>query len=229
MLSRAIATMLAVILSSATYTSAGTSPRGELEEFFRRALAIQREATSARQARDEVRGLAWALFDGRTAAQRALGNVWNQRTPAERDEFAQTFRDLLQRAYVDVVQARLPRDPPPTVRVLSEAFVGPRAAIVRTKVRTRDGGDVQLDYRMSRPDKAWLIRDVAIDGVDLVENYRVQFARVLRQSSYGELLARLRTVAGAPVVASTATPPRSSDILAALTQVRRGDSPSQTP
>jgi phospholipid transport system substrate-binding protein len=61
---------------------------------------------------------------------------------------------------------------------------------------------------MIRPGKAWLIRDVAIDGVGLVDNYRGQFAQVLRRSSYGELLGRLRIV---------------------LTRATRDDRPSQTP
>jgi phospholipid transport system substrate-binding protein len=192
----AVGIMLAALVSTPSLASAGTSPRGELENFFGRVTAIRSEATDARQARAEAGGLARALFDGRTASRLALGREWNQRTGAERDEFARAFTNVLERAYLDIVQARLPRDRPPAIRVLGEEVSGERVAVVRTKVQTRDGGDVQLDYKMSRPGTAWLIRDVVIDGVSLVENYRAQFARVLRRSSYPELLARLQTVAG---------------------------------
>ena len=64
------------------------------------------------------------------------------------------------------------------------------------KPSVAEDGARGLDYKMNRPGTAWLIRDVAIDGVSLVENYRAQFARVLRRSSDAELLERLRTVAG---------------------------------
>jgi len=192
----AVSTMLAAVLLSPSLANAATSARAELEDFFGRATAIRSAATSAKQAREDVHGLARELFDGRTAAHQALGREWNQRTGAERDEFTRAFTDVLERAYIDIVQARLPRDRPPAIRVLGEDISGDRVAVVRTKVQTRDGGDVQLDYKMNRPGKAWLIRDVAIDGVSLVENYRAQFARVLRRSSYAELLERLRTVAG---------------------------------
>ncbi len=45
--------------------------------------------------------------------------------------------------------------------------------------------------------KRWMVRDVTINGISLVPNYRAQFDRVIRGSSYPELLARLRVkVAG---------------------------------
>jgi phospholipid transport system substrate-binding protein len=221
--------VLAIILLSPGHASAGASARGELDEFFQRAMAIRRDATSAQQARDDVRGLASTLFDGRTAARQALGGAWSQRTAAERDEFTRAFTAVLERAYLEIVEARLPRDRPPTIRILSEDVTAEGAAIVRTKVRARDGGDVQLDYRMIRPGKAWMIRDVAIDGVGLVDNYRAQFAQVLRRSSYSELLGRLRTVVGMGVAPSTVASPRFPAAPIVLTRATRDDRPSQTP
>jgi phospholipid transport system substrate-binding protein len=198
---------LALVVLSPGLAGAATSARGELENFFRRAIAIQTEATSATQARDDIRGLARALFDGREASRRVLGPDWDQRTRGERDDFARTFAGVLERAYLTILQGRLPRDRPPTVRIIGEDLVGERLAVVRTKVRTRDGSDAQLDYRMTRPDKTWLVRDVVIDGVSLVDNYRAQFAHARRRSPYAELLERLRTVAGPPAPESIAASP----------------------
>jgi len=56
-ISLAVGTMLAVILISSMST-AETSPRGELEDFFGRVTAILSVATNAKQARDDVRSLA---------------------------------------------------------------------------------------------------------------------------------------------------------------------------
>ena len=42
-----------------------------------------------------------------------------------------------------------------------------------------------------RVDK-WYIYDVMIEGVSLVGNYRTQFDRIIRSSSYAELVKRLR-------------------------------------
>src|SRR6266702_2123764 len=61
--SLAVGTMLAVILTS-SLSSAETSPRGELEDFFGQVTAILSVATNSKQARDDVRSLTRALFDG---------------------------------------------------------------------------------------------------------------------------------------------------------------------
>jgi phospholipid transport system substrate-binding protein len=212
----AIGAVLLATLSSPSPASTATSPRGELEGFFARAIAIRTGATSGKQARDDVRGLARTLFDGRTASRQAMGGEWDRRTGAERDEFARAFTDVLERAYLDIIEARLPRDRSPVIRVVGEDVLGERVAVVRTRVRTKDGSDAQLDYRMNRPGQTWLIRDVVIDGVSLVGNYRAQFARVLRRSSYTELLARLRTVAGTGAEKTVAAQPRFAPGVLAL-------------
>jgi phospholipid transport system substrate-binding protein len=224
----ALATLALVVLSPGL-SGAGSSARGELETFFRRAIAIQTEATSATQARDDVRGLARASFDGREASRRALGSDWDERTSAERDDFARTFTGVLERAYLTIVEARLPHDPPPTIRILGEDLVGERLTVVHTKVRTREGSDAQLDYRMTRPDTAWLISDVVIDGVSLVDNYRAQFAHTRRRSPYVELVERLRTVAGGPADSIATSPSSRPDVFATLGHARGPEIVPQTP
>ena len=39
----------------------------------------------------------------------------------------------------------------------------------------------------------WLIYDILIENVSLVANYRSQFDRIIRSSSYEELVKRLKT------------------------------------
>jgi cell division septation protein DedD len=38
----------------------------------------------------------------------------------------------------------------------------------------------------------WLVHDVLLDGVSLVENYRAQFQKVMQRSSYAELVTEMR-------------------------------------
>ena len=77
-----VGAMLAVTLCSGI-SSAESSARVQIEEFFRRATAILSEDPDVDRARDDVRGLAHALFDGRRAARSALGAAWRaqQSTP----------------------------------------------------------------------------------------------------------------------------------------------------
>jgi outer membrane protein OmpA-like peptidoglycan-associated protein len=209
-----VGAMLAVMLFSGI-SSAQSSARAQIEEFFRRATAILSEGTDANRARDEVRELAHALVDGRRAARSALGAEWNKRSGAEREEFSRVFTAVLERAYVDMVRARLPRNMAPAVHVVTEDITGHRTATVRTRVQAKDSSDVRIDYLMTRPDEEWLVHDIVIDGVSLVENYGAQFARVLRTSSYAELVGRLLTMAGAgePITAVPTDRPRPDDVV----------------
>jgi phospholipid transport system substrate-binding protein len=211
---RALGTLCVVTLTALSVpATASPPPRTQLEEFFRQATALIVDATDLAQVKDAMRARARALFDGRRAAARALGARWADLTRPERDEFVRMFSDVLERTYLNLVQARLPRDRPPSIRVVAEDIPDERTAIVSTLVGARDGSDVRIDYVMGRIGKAWLVHDVVIEGISLVENYRAQIAHVLRRASYDELVSRLWDVTGADPAASPATEARPGDVV----------------
>jgi len=137
--------------------------------------------------RAAVRDLAVATFDLDETARRALGPHWQQRTPAEREEFVRLFRDLLERTYV----ARVDEYGGERVEYLDERVDGDRAA-VRALIVTRMGLAVPVESRLVQRGGRWLVYDVLIESVSLVGNYRAQFDRIIRTSSYDELVKRLR-------------------------------------
>ena len=48
-----------------------------------------------------------------------------------------------------------------------------------------------VDARLVRRGDRWLVYDVAIGGVSLTGNYRAQFDRIIRRSSYAELVKQV--------------------------------------
>jgi phospholipid transport system substrate-binding protein len=182
---------------------AASAPRTTIEGFYARALGIVTTATSAAQARDDMRDLVRGLFDGRRAAQQALGREWEGRAPAEQEEFARLFTNAVERTWLAMVRGRIPRNRPPELHIVDEQIGDGGAALVRTRLTSRDHDDLLVDYVMAKSGTTWRIHDVVIDGVSLVENFRAQFARVLRTSSYDELASRLRALDAADVA-----PPR---------------------
>jgi phospholipid transport system substrate-binding protein len=52
---------------------------------------------------------------------------------------------------------------------------------------------IPLNYRLLNEGGTWKVYDVTIEGVSLVSNYRSQFSRIIHESSYAELLRRLKT------------------------------------
>ena len=139
-----------------------------------------------------VRKLVNDAFDFREAAELALGREWQARTPAEQEEFVQLFADLFERSYVLRMASKASVNAGVGVRFLDES-VDRDAATVRTAVGSRYGGEILLDYQMIKRGERWMIRDVVLEGVSLVANYRAQFHRVIQSSSYPELVAQMKT------------------------------------
>ena len=134
-----------------------------------------------------VRKIAEDVFDYPDTAQRALGPHWNARTPQERQEFTQLFADLLDRAYIgkiDLYQGE-------KVRYAGETAEGDQAT-VKTRIVTKKGSEVPVDYRMHLKNGRWLVYDVIIEGVSLISNYRTQFNKVVQTESYPALVQKLK-------------------------------------
>jgi phospholipid transport system substrate-binding protein len=148
--------------------------------------ALKQEARAAdRQA--AIRAIANEIFDFRELSQRTLARHWQGRTAAERDEFVRLFADLLERSYIGKIETYSGSE---RIQYLAESVDGDQAT-VRTKIVTKAGTEIPVDYRMQRSGDRWLVYDVTIEGVSLIANYRAQFNRIIQQSSFKELLAKL--------------------------------------
>lgn len=147
---------------------------------------LLKPAAKAAERRQALREITNGLFDWAEMAHRALGQHWDVRNEAERAEFAELFRGLIERAYL----AKLERYGGEKIAYAGESVEGEQAT-VRTRVVMR-GGDVTLDYRLNARGDRWLIYDVVVDGISITANYRAQFNEVLTKSSYQELVKRIR-------------------------------------
>ena len=171
--------------------TAGTAVAGEPTDQVRRSvdevLKIVQSQPDGPARRTAVRQAANRLFDFEETAKRALGPHWQQRTPAEHEEFVRLFSDLLEAAYVgkiDLYQGE-------KITYVGETVDGDQAT-VKTRIVTKQGNEVPVDYRLSREKDGWRVYDVIIEGVSLVANYRTQFNKIIQTSSYDDLVKRMR-------------------------------------
>ncbi len=139
------------------------------------------------QRRNQIRAIALEAFDVAEAAQRALGPHWARRTPAERREFVGLFEGLLERGYL----SRIGEYGGERVQYVGERIDGDHAT-VRAVIVTQKGTQVPVEARVLSRDGLWKMSDVLIETVSLVASYRSQFDRVIRTSSYEELIRRLK-------------------------------------
>lgn len=126
-------------------------------------------------------------FDWEEMARRSLAVHWAKRTAEERKEFVRYFADLVERTYMRKVEDYSGEK----VLYEGETKEGDYAS-VRVKIVTKRGEDIPVEYRLKKEKEDWFVYDVSIEGVSLVNNYRTQFNSILSQSSYENLVKRLR-------------------------------------
>jgi len=187
------ALLLALVLSAGTASPAAAGvPSDQLRSQIDRVLKtlddpeLKKEGKE-RDRRAAVRKIANDIFDFGETARRSLGRHWQPRTAAERDEFVQLFADLLERSYISKVELYGGEK----IQYLGDTIEGEQAR-VPTKLVTKGGSDIPIEYRMHRKGDRWLVYDVIIEGVSLIANYRTQFNKIIQTASYQELVKKMK-------------------------------------
>jgi phospholipid transport system substrate-binding protein len=176
-----------LLLALAGPAGAG-APTDQLKAHTDRVVRVLEDpALDQGQRKAEIRAVALEAFDVAEAARRALGPHWSKRTPAEREEFVGIFQGLLERGYL----SRIGEYGGERVQYVGERVDGDYG-VVRAQIVTAKGTQVPVEARVLRRGARWLMYDVLIENVSLIASYRSQFDRVIRTSSYEDLVKRLK-------------------------------------
>ncbi len=151
------------------------------------ALSKPEQAQERRRRLEHVVG---ARFDYEEMSKRSLGKRWNTLSDSERQEFVRLFTALLAKSYADKIDGYSGEQ----IEYLNERTKG-NYAEVKTKVISGKV-EIPLDYRMLKRSNQWWVYDVVVDGVSLVRNYRGQFTKIIKSSSYDDLVQALREKTG---------------------------------
>ena len=146
-------------------------------------LKVPEQASHRRELLEETIG---KKFDFEEMAKRSLAAHWKGRNASEHQEFVTLFRKLLSNTYAGKIENYSGE----TVHYLKERLKDGYAE-VQTNMNSAKI-DISLDYRLILKGSTWRVYDVVVNGVSLVKNYRSQFARIIRRSSYEELVTTLR-------------------------------------
>jgi phospholipid transport system substrate-binding protein len=182
---------LVLVCSSTQADTPPATPLAEIHRTVDAVLAVVNDTALQAPGRKEARREAVLRaieprFDFPETARMALGRYWSELTDAQHRQFVPLFTRLLERAYVERILAYSGE----SVQYLGQT-VGERRATVRTRIVTPRDTEIPVDYRLLRQGDRWLVYDVRIEGVSLVENYREQFNDVIVSSSYGNLVKKI--------------------------------------
>lgn len=189
----AISWLLATLVPFAS-ASAQDGARAFLETQHEEVNRILRQPAANDAARtrrtERLRATLNSLLDYPELSRRALGEHWEQHSEAERQQFVDLLRQLVERNYEGNLERILDFE----VSYDRESSRGD-LTVVHTTARSRTQRrqpPVSIDYAMRRVDGSWRVVDVSTDGVSMVDNYRSQFHRIISRDGWSELITRMQ-------------------------------------
>lgn len=179
------------LLVRTSMVSAATATEG-VKHILDKAMEIQNrpdlQGTEQRTARAQlIRQLIADSFLATDMARESLKEQWDKVPTGKRQEFVSLFTELFQDSYTRMVLNYLKQQ---TVEYRGEQSM-PGNARVQTGIK-RANEHIPVEYTVVQKEGRWLVRDVSIDGVSIVENYQTQFRRVMQAQSFEELLKKMR-------------------------------------
>jgi len=130
------------------------------------------------------------FLDIETLGKRAMRDHWEKLTAAQRRDFTELLRGLVEANYIKALRANVEYE----VKYLGETPQGDQLLVKTEVVAKRHGRprSIAIDYLLAREGKSWRAFDVVTDEVGLVDNYRAQFNKIIARDGFDGLLDRMR-------------------------------------
>ena len=150
---------------------------------------LRNKGISKDQRKKKILDIVNPIFDFSKMAKISLGKKhWKSFSKVQRKEFVGLFVTRLQESYLEKLDMYTDEE------VLvddARTSKGNRIEVKTRLVSKDDSKDMEYKFYKARSGK-WLVYDVVIMGVSVVQTYRSQFTGVLKKESVDGLLKRLR-------------------------------------
>ncbi|HET7005781.1 MAG TPA: ABC transporter substrate-binding protein [Candidatus Binatia bacterium] len=183
----------AVLLSAFANTVQAGAPTEQVRQTADKVLQVLQDPqfksnSNAAQRRDQLTQILASRFDFAEMAKRSLGANWQKGSAAEQQQFVRLFTNLLENSYIGQIEAYSGEK----INYGRES-VEQNQADVETKIVTKKGEEVSVNYKLKADGGNWKVYDVVIENVSLVNNFRNQFNRMLAKGSFADLITQLET------------------------------------
>lgn len=115
--------------------------------------------------------------------------TWNNATPSQRSQFKNEFTTLLVRTYASALAEYTDQ----TIRFypVRGGYQGKSSVRVDSQIVRTDGPSIEVSYRLFLRGSQWMLIDMTVEGVSLLESFRSQFADKLAQGDMNNLIREL--------------------------------------
>ena len=152
-------------------------------------LILQSEELQTPEKKDErkqrILTVVNRMFDFRGMARSSLGQNWNSLTTEERDRFVGLFASLIEQRYIGKIDAYSNQKV-----IYKNQRVRNNKARVYTAIIDKDL-EIPIDYSLQMSQGKWLIKDLKIENVSLIANYRRDFNSIIRKEQFTGLVEKI--------------------------------------
>ena len=128
------------------------------------------------------------IMDFQLAAYLSLGKHWKKISKTQKKEFVETFQQYINNYIVEKID----------LYTNQKIDIGDSKVVKKGRAELEigilSGGEtLQVNFKLRKnKKKEWRVYDVDIEGVSLITTFRSQFSGVLKNSSFEELLEKLK-------------------------------------
>ncbi len=150
---------------------------------------LSTKSLTKKQQAQKIFSLLDEVFDYSIMSKLALGKQqWGAISNSEKKEFVKLFEKKLKQSYVD----KLALYDNQKVIILGLKDYQKNRLQLQTKLIGK-GETYPINYNFYNDKGNWKIYDVDISGVSIIQTYRQQFSGLLKEKSFQEILAQLRS------------------------------------
>jgi phospholipid transport system substrate-binding protein len=151
-------------------------------------VVLRDKAMPAPERRSRVEKIAYAHFDFDTISRLVLARNWPKLSAKQKADFVVEFKRHLSGTYWKTLEDY--RDQKVAVDGTRQEKSGD--VTVRSTIEGERSEPIRLDYRMRPKAGDWVVIDVVIEGVSLVQNFRNQTQEIIGEVGIDGLIDRLR-------------------------------------
>jgi phospholipid transport system substrate-binding protein len=188
-------TILLVIATTITYANA--LKQNDIQEEMTKKineilLILEKKELDIPQKGEEIIKVIDEVFDYELMARIALGKeTWSSLSNEKQKEFTKIFENKLKKSYIEKLELYNDQK----VKILALKPYNDTRLQLETELLGKDK-NYKINYNFYNKSKSsdqWLIYDVELIGVSIIQTYRQQFAGLLKEKTFDEMLVLLKS------------------------------------
>lgn len=181
--------LLLLVMFSSAYALQKDEIKSEMAKKIDAVLVVLKDNNIAmEEKKKEIINIVNDTFDFDLMAKIALGkDAWNSINEAKQEEFSLVFEEKLKKSYTDKLELYNNQK----VKILGlEPYNNTRLQL-KTELVGKEG-NYSINYNFYEKNGEWLIYDIDLIGVSIINTYRQQFAGLLKEKSFDEMFTQFK-------------------------------------